>query len=69
MKISKEITIGEVIRNYPDALEVLSRFGINDVSSAEAQLEQIGQACEEQGIEVNEVIKALRENVGSEIRW
>jgi iron-sulfur cluster repair protein YtfE (RIC family) len=68
MKICKDITIGEVIRNYPKALEVLDSFGLSHVSSAEVQLEKIGQACEERGVQVEELIDALKENVESEIR-
>jgi len=69
MKISKDITIGEVIRNYPDALEVLGSFGLNNVSSIEMQFEKIGEACVEHDVQVDELIEALRENVESEIKW
>ncbi|WP_069999994.1 DUF1858 domain-containing protein [Cellulosilyticum sp. I15G10I2] len=69
MKISKDITIGEVIRNYPNALEVLNRFGLNHVNETEIQLEKIGEACAEHGVPVDALIEALKENVESEIRW
>ena len=33
------------------------------------QLAKIGEACVERNVQVDELIKALRENVESEIRW
>ncbi len=68
MKISKDITIGEAIRNYPNALEVLNRFGLNHLSETEVQLEKIGEACAEHDIQVDALIEALKDNVESEIR-
>ncbi len=63
MKISENITIGEVIRNYPNAVKVLSGFGMGCIGCPSAQAETIGEACQVHGIDVDKVIKALRETV------
>lgn len=63
MKISKEMTIGEVVRNYPESVEILFSFGMGCVGCPSAQAETIEEACKVHGIDVDEVIKALNESV------
>lgn len=65
MKISENITIGEVIRNYPDAIKTLTGFGMGCVGCPSAQAETIGEACLVHGIDVGKVIEALKETVGA----
>lgn len=61
MKILKEMTIGEVVRNYPESVEILFSFGMGCVGCPSAQAETIEEACKVHGINVDEVIKALNE--------
>jgi len=63
MKILKEMTIGEVVRNYPECVEVLFSFGMGCVGCPSAQAETIEEACQVHGIEVEKLIKALNEAV------
>ena len=62
MKILKEMTIGEVVRNYPESVEILFSFGMGCVGCPSAQAETIEEACKVHGIDVDEVIKALNES-------
>lgn len=61
MKITKEMTIGEVVRNYPDCVDVLFNFGMGCVGCPSAQAETVEEACAVHGIDVEEIIKALNE--------
>ncbi|WP_234124381.1 DUF1858 domain-containing protein [Clostridium hydrogenum] len=63
MKILKEMTIGEVVRNYPDSVEVLFSFGMGCVGCPSAQAETIEEACMVHGINVEELVKALNNSV------
>lgn len=63
MKISKEMTIGEVVRNYPESIKVLGSFGMGCVGCPSAQAETIEEACRVHGINIDEIIKALNESV------
>jgi len=63
MKISKEMTIGEVVRNYPECVEVLFSFGMGCVGCPSAQAETIEEACQVHGLEVDKLIKSLNEAV------
>lgn len=63
MKILKEMTIGEVVRNYPECIDVLFSYGMGCVGCPSAQAESIEEACQVHGIEVEKLIKALNEHV------
>ncbi|GLC29554.1 DUF1858 domain-containing protein [Clostridium omnivorum] len=63
MKILKEMTIGEVVRNYPEVIDVLFSFGMGCVGCPSAQAETIEEACQVHGIDVDKIIKALNEKV------
>ena len=51
MKILKEMTIGEVVRNYPDCIDVLFSFGMGCVGCPSAQAETIEEASKVHGID------------------
>ena len=68
MKISKDITIGEVIRNYPNAIQTLSSFGLGCVGCPSSQVETLEEACGVHGLPVDDLIKALRETVETTIK-
>ena len=63
MKILKEMTIGEVVRNYPMSIEILISFGMGCVGCPSAQAETIEEACKVHGIDVEQLIKALNQIV------
>ncbi len=63
MKILKEMTIGEVVRNHPESVKVLAGFGMGCVGCPSAQAETIEEACQVHGINVDEIIKELNESV------
>lgn len=62
MKISKEMTIGEVVRNCPECAEVLMSFGMGCVGCPSAQAETIEEACQVHGMDVEQLMKALNES-------
>lgn len=61
MKISKEMTIGEVVRNYPESIKILAGFGMGCVGCPSAQAETLEEACKVHGLDVEQLIKALNE--------
>lgn len=63
MKTLKEMTIGDVVRNYPESVEVLSGFGLGCVGCPSAQAETVEEACGVHGLNVEELVKALNEAV------
>ena len=63
MKISKEMTIGEVVRNYPESIKVLAGFGMSCVGCPSAQSETLEEACQVHRINIDEIIVVLNESV------
>ncbi|MDV3425836.1 MAG: DUF1858 domain-containing protein [Bacillota bacterium] len=66
MKILKEMTIGEIVRNYPESVEVLMNFGMGCIGCPSAQAETIEEACRVHGIDVEKIIKSLNEGLTEE---
>lgn len=57
--ITKDMTIGEIVRNYPDKIEVLASFGMGCVGCPSAQAESLEDAAEIHAIDVEELLKKL----------
>jgi hybrid cluster-associated redox disulfide protein len=57
--ITKEMTIGEVIRVDANKADVLMTFGMGCVGCPSAQAETIEEAARVHGINVEELIEAL----------
>lgn len=63
MKITKDMTIGEVVRNYPESVEVLMSFGMGCVGCPSAQAETLEQASQVHGMDIEQLVKALNKAV------
>ncbi len=59
--ITKDLTIGELIKVSPNAAQILMRFGMGCLGCPSAQVETIEQACEVHGLNLEEVLTALNE--------
>ncbi len=63
MKINKETTIGEILKNFENAKEVLTSFGMHCFSCPMSQMETIEEAGMVHGLDVDEMIKELNEKL------
>ncbi|CAM2867338.1 DUF1858 domain-containing protein [Hathewaya histolytica] len=63
MKINKEMTIGEVVRQYPDVVEVLMSFGMGCVGCPSAQSETLEEAAMVHGMDIEQLMNALNDKV------
>ena len=59
MKITKDMTIGEIVTVYPESPEILMDFGMLCVGCPSAQAETLEEASMVHGINVDELLKAL----------
>ncbi|CDH92428.1 conserved hypothetical protein [Clostridium botulinum B str. Eklund 17B (NRP)] len=57
--ITKDMTIGEVVKNDSSKAEVLMSFGMGCVGCPSAQAETIEEAAMVHGINLDELIEAL----------
>lgn len=61
MEITKDMTIGEVIRTKPEAIRTLAGFGMGCVGCPSAQAETLEEASFVHGIDVEELVEAVNE--------
>lgn len=59
MKITKDMTIGEVVRQKPESVEVLMNFGMGCVGCPSAQAETLEEAAMVHGLNLEELMTAL----------
>jgi hybrid cluster-associated redox disulfide protein len=59
MTITKEMTIGEVVRKYPQTVEVFLRHGLMCFGCAVAQFENVEQGAMAHGINAEALVKDL----------
>lgn len=59
--ITKDMTIGSVVRSYPKAVDVLFSFGMGCVGCPSAQAETLEEACLVHGLNIEKLMTALKE--------
>ena len=57
--ITPDMPIGDVIQNYPAAVEVFFRHGLGCIGCAAARFENISQGAMAHGIDINSLMKDL----------
>ena len=61
--ISSDMIVRDVIIAHPDAAEVLMRVGMGCISCPAALLESLGDACMVHGLDGEEVVKYLNQEL------
>jgi len=59
VEVTKDTMIGELIRNKPEAIDILMRFGLGCVGCPASQMESIEEAAMVHGLNLDELLKAL----------
>jgi hybrid cluster-associated redox disulfide protein len=59
MEITKDMLVGEVIREKPESVDILLRFGLGCIGCPASQMESIEEAAMVHGLDINELLKAL----------
>lgn len=62
-KVSKDMTIGEVLQVCPDLAEVFMGFGMHCISCPVSQMETVEEAGMVHGVDVDFLLKKLNENI------
>lgn len=61
MEITKEMLIGDLVRNYPESAEVLYTFGLHCVGCPSSQAESLEEAAYVHGFDVEKLLTKLNE--------
>ena len=57
--ITKDMTIGEIVKNYPEKIEVLASAGMGCVGCPSAQMETVEEAASVHGLDIEELLAKL----------
>lgn len=61
MTITKDMLIGEIIRENPEYAEILMRHGLGCVGCPASQMETVEEAAMVHGIDLDKLLEALNE--------
>ncbi len=61
MAITKEMTIGEVVRQFPATVEVFNRYGMGCLGCPATQFENVEQGAIMHGIDVEQLVSDLNQ--------
>ncbi|WP_077369423.1 DUF1858 domain-containing protein [Anaerosalibacter sp. Marseille-P3206] len=59
--ITKDVLIGELIRQKPEAIEILMRFGMGCVGCPSSQMESLEEAAMVHGLDLEQLLRALNQ--------
>ncbi len=59
-RLSKDTTIGELLRTFPDAAEILTEIGMHCLGCPSAQGETLEQAAEVHDIDPDDLLEDLK---------
>ncbi|MFH1972304.1 MAG: DUF1858 domain-containing protein [archaeon] len=66
MKITKDMTIGEIVRKYPKTIDVFMKYHMMCFGCGVANVETLEQGCQSHEIDVEDMLKDLNEAVEEE---
>ena len=61
--VNKNMTVGEILRKYSNAKEILGGFGLHCFGCPMSQMETIEQAAAAHGVELDFMLKKLNEDL------
>ncbi len=64
-KVNGNTLIGEIVRNYPEAVEVLLSIGMHCLGCPASQMESLEEACMVHNIPVDGVVKAINDRIAA----
>jgi hybrid cluster-associated redox disulfide protein len=57
--ITKEMTVGEIIRNNPEVVPVLMNVGMHCIGCPSAQAESLEEAAMVHGLDIDEIMQVI----------
>ncbi len=63
MEISAKTLVGEIVRNYPECIDVLLNIGMHCLGCPASQMESLEEACMVHGMDVEPVVDALNARI------
>ena len=61
--VTEKTLIGEIVRNYPEATEILLSVGMHCLGCPASQMESLEEACMVHGMDVAPVVEAINNRI------
>ena len=61
MKVTKETTIGEILKNFSNAKDILTGFGMHCFGCPMSQMETIEEAAAVHGVDIDLMVEKINE--------
>ena len=62
-QITEKTLIGEIVNNYPEAIEILLSIGMHCLGCPASQMESLEEACMVHGLEAAPVVDAINAKI------
>jgi hybrid cluster-associated redox disulfide protein len=64
--VTKDTLIGEIVREYPESIDILFEMGMHCFGCPAAQAESLEDACAVHGIEVEKIVGDINKAIAEE---
>ena len=61
--ITKDMLIGDIVRQYPEAIRTLMQFGMGCVGCPSSQMESLEEAAYVHGFDIDELMDSLHKTI------
>ena len=62
-QVTEKTLVGEIVRNYPEAIEILLSIGMHCLGCPASQMESLEEACTVHGLDVAPVVDAINAKI------
>ncbi len=63
-KVTKEMSIIDIVQNYPQSLEVFAKYGLGCIGCAAARFENLEAGAKVHGVDPDEMVKEINALLG-----
>ncbi len=65
MEVNEKTLIGEIVRDHPEAIDVLMSIGMHCLGCPASQMESLEEACMVHGFEAAPVVEAINARISN----
>ncbi len=63
-KVTKEMSIIEIVQKYPEALQVFAKYGLGCIGCAAARFENLEAGAKVHGVDPDQMVAEINELIG-----
>lgn len=63
-KVTKEMSIIEIVQNYPESLEVFAKYGLGCIGCAAARFENLEAGAKVHGVDPEKMVEEINALIG-----